>query len=65
MIYHANPLAQAVLANVEFASTAAGFDNVGTKDVNSLRAGPAGCVTDRQWHGSTPGCGKADLHPDP
>ena len=20
--------------------------------------------TDRQWHGSTPGCGKADPHPD-
>ena len=38
MIYQENPLAQAALANVEVASTAAGFDNVGTKDVDSLRA---------------------------
>ena len=27
MIYHANPLAQTALANVEVASTAAGVDN--------------------------------------
>jgi len=39
--YHANPLAQAVLANVEVASTAAGVDNVGTTGVDK-----AGCVTD-------------------
>ena len=50
MIYHANPLSQAALANVEVASIAAGFDNVGTKDVDSLRAGPAGCVTESYGH---------------
>ena len=50
MIYQENPLAQAVLANVEVASTAAGFDNVGTKNVDSLRAGPGGCVTESYGH---------------